>query len=87
MSVTAYAGLPGPLQAEMALMSPSLVDASRHADLALVLLEGLVGETDESGRLSQAARRPALAALCQIVTSEADVSERIVLGLSKVCCA
>lgn len=80
----ACAGLPGHLQAELALMSPSMVHRSLHSELGLLLLERIVEGDDESCYPGQPACMAVLAALCQIETSDVDACSRIVLGLCEV---
>ena len=65
-------------------MAPSIVHQSSQGKLGLLLLAKLVDGQDESRKLSQHARMAALAALCQIETTDTDACSQIVLGLSRV---
>jgi len=81
--------VPEHLQAELVLMSPSMVHGSQHDDLASVLLEGFAGSVaSNSGsafKLSQSARIPALAALSQMQTPDIKAWKEVVDHLSLVC--
>ena len=85
----ACAGVPEHLQAELVLMSPSMVHGSQHDELASMLLEGFAGsvasDSKSSFKLSQAARIPALAALSQMQTPDIKAWNEFLDHLSLVC--
>ena len=52
INVCACAGVPEHLQAELVLMSPSMVHGSQHDELASMLLEGFAGAVASSSGTS-----------------------------------
>ena len=79
--VDVHAGLPPHLQAELVLMSPSMVSESLHSELAPVLALGILGQPGATGQtgsdgepygFGEPARIPALAAMCQIRPTQPD---------------
>ena len=88
-----HAGLPAHLQAELVLMSPSMVSERLHSELGMVLALSFTGHAGNTGQtgidghvhsLSEPARIPALAAMCQIRALQPDACVSILDALCMV---
>ena len=92
-NVHVRAGLPAHLQAELALMSPSMVSDSLHSELGVLLALGVTGQMGIPGQPSnpseaysfgEPARIPTLAAMCQIRPTQPDACASILDALCMV---